>query len=902
MTEESLFHAALAKTSSVERTAFLDEACGTDLELRHQIESLLEAHHVTSNLLDRPHADLHEASTADHSTDNYTCNEPISGVVIAGRYTLEHKIGEGGMGEVWIAAQCEPVKRKVAIKFIRSGIDSNAVLARFDQERQALAIMDHPNIAKILDGGTTETGRPYFVMELVRGLSITKYCDHEKLTPRERLALFAPICQGVQHAHQKGIIHRDIKPSNILVGIYDGKAVPKIIDFGVAKAIGRSLSTNSVHTEMGSLLGTLEYMSPEQADLTNLDIDTHTDVYALGVILYELLTGTVPFTRNELADAGLVEMLVMIKEKEPQKPSTRISTLKELPQIAARRRSDPASLQHLLAGELDWIIMKCLEKERARRYDSPLSLAGDLQRFLADEPVLAAPPSAFYRIKKFVKRYRGQVLAAGLLFFVLIGGVIATSIGMWMAWKAEQKALHAETVARNEADLHRGLLLYLESDLFGQFDPDIRRQIDFPPNKNITVRALVDNAARRMGKRFEDMSSRVQAASRRTLGIAFGSLGEYSEALAQLEAARNLIPRDDPYAVEIEEALGILLFDMGMFPVDMRRLKESESYLVEVVKKREQMNGLQDLATLHSRFALGSLERFLGKWTDAEKRLTLLLEDQRKVLPMDHPDIPRTMNVLADIDNHQRRYEAAEKRYKEALAECRKNLPLEHPQTITVMNNLAHFLRTQGKHELAMKLYEELLPAAGSVYDRDEPLLLIMKNNQAVCYWHLGSIDKAEALFQEVLEGALRITEPESKFILELKRNMASIPFKTQNWQKAVQRYDEIVEDFTKEFGTGNVKTWEVMENLAYARFKTQDHDKSLMVSKELMKFLTDQKEKIDGKRYYRVLRTALDIHMLQNHRSEAEQLLRTALQALPKEGPEYGKVKALLDKLLKEQ
>jgi tetratricopeptide (TPR) repeat protein len=358
----------------------------------------------------------------------------MAGGIIAGRYKLIEEIGEGGMGTVWMAQQTEPVKRAVAVKLIKQGMDSKQVLARFEAERQALALMDHPNIARVLDGGATESGRPYFVMELVKGMPITKYCDEHRLTPKQRLELFVPVCQAVQHAHQKGIIHRDIKPSNVLVAQYDGRPVPKVIDFGVAKAAGQQLTDKTLMTGFGAVVGTLEYMSPEQAELNQLDIDTRSDIYSLGVVLYELLTGSTPLDRKRLKQAAFAEALRIIREEEPPKPSTRLSGSKDsLPSISAQRHMEPAKLTKLVRGELDWIVMKALDKDRNRRYETANGFAMDVQRYLADEVVEARPPSAAYRLTKFIRRNPLPLALAGLVALLLLGGAA-------FAWYTDQQA------------------------------------------------------------------------------------------------------------------------------------------------------------------------------------------------------------------------------------------------------------------------------------------------------------------------------------------------------------------------------------------------------------------------------------------------------------------------------
>ncbi len=436
MTEESIFLSALEKKDPAERAVYLDSVCGHDKALRRAVEQLLIAHEKLGPL-DRPVL----AATSGTTTK---CEAVAVGVRI-GPYTLVQSLGEGGMGSVWVAQQTEPVKRKVALKVIKAGMDSKSVVNRFEHERQALALMDHPNIVRVFDGGITADGRPFFVMELVNGLPLNKFCDEARLTPRQRLDLFVPICQAVQHAHQKGIVHRDLKPSNILVTLYDGRPVPKVIDFGVAKALAGKLTDESLATEFGVAVGTWEYMAPEQAGFSALDIDTRADIYSLGVILYELLTGLQPLDGKRLRKAGLEEMIRILHEEEPPRPSTRLSSDESSPSLAAVRQMEPKHLTALLRGELDWIVMKCLEKSRDRRYESANALARDVQHYLADEPVEARPPSFRYRAGKFFRRNKGTVLTAAVVVLLLVGGIVGTTLGML-------DAIHHEEIATKAAD------------------------------------------------------------------------------------------------------------------------------------------------------------------------------------------------------------------------------------------------------------------------------------------------------------------------------------------------------------------------------------------------------------------------------------------------------------------
>jgi eukaryotic-like serine/threonine-protein kinase len=435
-------------------TVVAEEACGQDAFLHDRVADLLAAHRASNPLLDL------EGSAA---TINMPQPAERPGVQV-GPYKLLEELGEGGMGTVFMARQVEPMKRVVALKIVKPGMDSKAVLARFETERQALALMDHPNIARVLDAASTESGRPYFVMELVRGVPIIQYCDQRRLTLRQRLELFLPVCEAIQHAHQKGVIHRDIKPSNVLVALYDGKPVPKVIDFGLAKAAGHSLAEQSLLTRIGAVVGTPEYMSPEQANLDNLDIDTRSDVYSLGVLLYELLTGATPVDRKSLGHAALLEILRIVREVDAPRPSTKLTCSEALPSIAANRSIEPARLSRMMKGELDWVVLKALEKDRARRYETASGLARDIRRYLSDEVVEARPPSAGYRLWKFARRHKTQVIAAGLVLVALIAGITGTTFGLIRADQQRTIAVQLQRRAEGSEKLASDRLVQVEAE------------------------------------------------------------------------------------------------------------------------------------------------------------------------------------------------------------------------------------------------------------------------------------------------------------------------------------------------------------------------------------------------------------------------------------------------------
>jgi eukaryotic-like serine/threonine-protein kinase len=775
---EELYQAVMAQPVE-KRADVLRRACPGDPELRAEVESLLEAAGSANSFLEgspiseaaaRPsgvNPDFDSGTTfglteGGPGPTHVMFPDEIAGTVID-RYHLVQKIGEGGMGEVWLAEQKEPVRRRVALKLVKAGLNSREVMARFESERQALALMDHPAIAKVFDAGSTPNSAPYFVMEYVAGLPITNYCDNHRLSTRERLDLFMRVCEGVQHAHQKAIIHRDLKPSNILVINVDGRAAPKIIDFGVAKALTQKLTADTMFTRVGALLGTPQYMSPEQADSSGEDIDTRTDVYSLGIILYELLAGAPPLDMRRIAFG---EFLRRLREEEPAKPSTKIRTQDAATStaLAHKRQTDPLALAKEIRGDLDSITLKAIEKDRSRRYGSPSDLAADIERYLNNEAVLAVFPSAAYRARKFARRYRVALITAGAFLLVLIA---AAGISVWQSIRATKQRDRADA----EAAAAQAVNDFLQNDLLAQASTNNQTGPAAKPDLDLKVRTALDRAAARVAGKF-DRQPEVEASIRDTIGQTYADLGLYPEARKQLERALDLHRQahgaEDPRTLNTMRRLGRLAVLQGKYA-------DAEALFSQTMAIQRRVLGQEHRDTLASMNGLADVYSLQVKYAQAEVLYQQILEIRRRMLGAGNPDTLTSMNGLANLYTLEGKYTQAEPLYSQNLEIRRRVLGPEHPNTLISMTNLANIYNAQGKHTEAETLYSETLLIERRVLGSEHPSTLATMNNLANVFDAQGKEAQAEALYSQALEIERRVLGPEHLETLGTMSNLANV-------------------------------------------------------------------------------------------------------------------------------
>jgi tetratricopeptide (TPR) repeat protein len=749
---ETIFHRALDLPGARERAEYLNAVCAGDPSLRAEVEGLLRAEE-SRDFLSGP------AVAGAGATAILPAVEK-SGERI-GRYRLLQQIGEGGFGTVWMAEQVEPVTRRVALKIIKAGMDTKEVIARFEAERQALAMMDHPNIAKVLDAGATDKGRPFFVMELVKGIPITRFCDEREFTTRQRLELFADVCSAINHAHQKGVIHRDIKPSNVMVTLSGDRPVVKIIDFGIAKATQGKLTDRTLFTRFEQFLGTPAYMSPEQAAIADMDIDTRSDIYALGVLLYELLTGKPPFDAKTLLSAGYEEMRRIIREVEPPKPSTRLNTLVETERtaLAKARHIEPEKLRRLVEPDLDWIVMKSIEKDRARRYETANGLALDIQRFLADEPVSAGPPTATYRFRKFARRHKAALRVAALAVLVLVTAalistaliaavlVAATVISVWLAVRAksaEKRAVHAgklaavksmdEKAAREDADAVANFL----TEVFDSPDPA-------RDGRTLAVAEMLDRAAKKLDTGFSGPPAR-RARFQAALGRTYHALGLYHEAIRLVGAARDYFRNEN--GKEHNDTL-LVEQDLANSYHSAGRLDEALDLRESILAQRRMLVGEEHETTIQSLADVAESFEYAGRVEDALRAREEVLALRRKVNGTNHAETIWATHCVAMSYLDCGRFAEGVKLEQQVLALGRHLYEPEHPRMLAAMHILAHSLQECGDSNEAVTTWEKECEARKKVNGLEHSDTLECMADLANACYSIGRVDDALKLLEE---------------------------------------------------------------------------------------------------------------------------------------------------------
>jgi len=744
---QTLFNEALEREDPAERARFLDDACGADAALRERVEKLLSAHREAGGFFSQP-SKAPSSAPPSGAVTSPASEKPGDRI---GRYRLLQQIGEGGCGLVYMAEQEEPVHRRVALKVIKLGMDTKQVIARFEAERQALALMDHPNIASVFDAGATAAGRPYFVMELVRGVKITEFCDQKRLSTKERLELFIAVCHAVQHAHQKGIIHRDVKPSNILVTTVDGASVPKVIDFGIAKATNNQpLTDRTLFTAFEQFIGTPAYMSPEQAEMSGVDIDTRTDIYSLGVLLYELLTGCTPFEPKELLAAGLDGMRRIIREAEPPRPSNRLSTMaaEALTTTAQHRHTESPKLLHLVRGDLDWVAMKCLEKDRARRYETANALAADLRRHLANEPVVARPPSRWYEFQKIVRRHKFGFVAATAVFLAL---AIGLGISTWQfvlksqayqrAAAAEQEQARQRRIAETREKQSQQVAQFLKDMLEG-VGPSVALGRD-----TALLREILDKTAERVGKDLKNQPE-VEAELRSTIGHIYHELGDFEKARQMHDGALHL--RKTLFG-ETNLWVAASLSDVGYALEELARREESETMQRAALTMRRELLGNDHLDVALSLDRLADAQFRQSKLTESEAARREALRIRRKLLGNDSVGVADSLNDLSMLLAISGQLVEAEAVAREALAICRKLPGNEHPSLATSLMRLSWVLDYRGQWNEAEATARQALAMRKKLLGVGHPYTLSAMDRLSIAMQRQGMYSEAIELRREEL-------------------------------------------------------------------------------------------------------------------------------------------------------
>jgi non-specific serine/threonine protein kinase/serine/threonine-protein kinase len=742
-----------------------------------------------------------------------------------GPYRILATLGEGGMGVVYKAEQLEPIRRTVALKLIKPGLDSCQIIARFEGERQALAMMDHPNVARVFEAGTTDAGRLYFVMEYVPGRSITSFCDENRYTTRQRLGLFLQACEAIQHAHQKAIIHRDLKPSNILVASRDGKPMVKVIDFGVAKATGQSFTDHTLYTHAGQLVGTPEYMSPEQAELGTLEVDTRSDVYSLGVILYELLSGSLPFDAKTLRNANFAQAQQILRNVDPPRPSARLSSMGALgAQIAGNRQTRIDALTQQLRRELEWIPLKAMRKDRTQRYATANELAEDIRNYLTGRPLRAGPESAMYRARKFLRRNKRGVAASAAMALLLIGGIVATTYQAFRATRAERNASSRQREAEIANDNTQAVNDFLTNDLLGAAKPTVAH------GRELSVRQALDDAAAKVGQRFHDKPE-IEAAVRHSVALTYMALGLSAQGLPHARAAveidRRLWGDDHPQTLDAMSTLAKLLRDSG-------DASGAEALHRQVLEARRMVLGPDDPNTLfsmaHVVAALLAQERF----AEAEPLCREALQRSRRSLPMADPETAGNIVNLSTILRAQGKLAEAEQLLREALASYERAMGKDHEYAMAARNNLAFVLQDQGRLDEAESLLREVVANRRRALGERHPNTLSALYALGCVMRDRGRPQDAQPLLREAWEGRHRelgANDPETLGALNM---LASALRDQQKFDEAEPLTRQVYERRRVALGDEHADTLASMSNLANLLLVTNRYEEAEPLCAEL--------------------------------------------------------------------
>ncbi len=833
-----------------EQAAYLDAHCGDDDDLRRDVLAMLAQEAASSETGFMAEGAGRAMLAGAVAEDDRRGSETVGDVI--GRYRLVEEIGAGGFGVVYAAEQTAPVRRTVALKIIKLGMDTREVIARFEAERQALALMDHPSIARVFDAGATDAGRPYFVMELVPGMPITTYCDTHRLAVEDRLALFQQACAAVQHAHQKGVIHRDLKPSNVLVTEQDGRPIPKIIDFGIAKATDARLTAQTVFTADRQFIGTPEYMSPEQAAAAR-DIDTRSDVYSMGVLLYELLTGTTPFQADELRRAAYAEMQRIIVEETPPKPSTRLSTLAALPDAATRRHIEPKRLSGLVRGDLDWIVMKALEKDRARRYDSAAGFAEDVQRYLDCEPVVASPPGRMYRLRKFARRNRVAVVAAAALTIVLLAGATGTTIGMVAAIRAADRAdANAEKadLAAAQATTELGRVTEVKrflSDMLASVNPGVAVGLD----TRLMERILSDaEASLEAGAITDEL---IEAELRSTIAGVYQGLGQYDVAAPfserALEIRRRRLGDDHVDTLDSLHQTAVLMHHRGEF-------KDEEPIIRAALDGRRRVLGDDDPATIVSLTEYAAMLVDAGRFDDAEAPSQEAIERARRVLGPDDFRTAEAVHNLGRLREFQGRYDEAEGSYLESIAIFERAVGPAHPATTISTHNLAALLSKQKRYDEAETLLHDVLAIAEDVMGEDHPDVWKSRFELAKIAFAREDMAEAERLYIAARDGFRRTLGEDHLATLAATSNLSQVYYRQGRLDKVIEMQEDVLETRLRTVGAEHPGTVTSYSILGFVQGEAGRHAEAEANQRIALK----GRERILGPADWRTLRSMRDL------------------------------------------